>query len=116
MKSNEADRIIRNYEQAAKMGDDSGYVDCSYAGLPRWRLTKRWVEFECGCTSERRIKLNGMQPWDPVIFVGLPEQAVYFRCCDKHRVMMDFRIGMSGIYKDFPDWLDKRRKVLMGTA
>ena len=114
MKNDQADRIIRNYEAAAAAGDESGYVDCAYAGLPRWKLSLRWIEFECGCVSERSTTLKGMKPWDPVIFVGLPEQAVYLKCCDKHLPYMNYRLGTGGVYKDFADWLARRRKVLLG--
>jgi len=113
MKNNEADRIIKAYEAAAAAGDESGYVECSYAGLPRWKLSKKWIEFECGCVSERQTKLNDMKPADAVIFVGLPEQAVYIKCCDKHLPYMNYRLGMGG-FRDFAEWSSTRRKVLMG--
>jgi len=108
----ETERIYKKYEAAAELGDESGFVDCAYAGLPRWKLTKKWIEFECGCVSERALKLNGMVPSDPVIFVNLPEQAVYIKCCDKHLPYMNYRLGMGG-FKDFAEWVRDRRKVLM---
>jgi len=109
----EADRIIQAYEKAAAAGDETGYVDCSYAGLPRWKLSRKYIEFECGCVSERYRELNGMMPWDPVIFVNLPEQAVYLICCDKHIAYMNYRLGMGG-FKDFAQWKLERRKTLVG--
>ena len=119
------DRLLRRLEsQAVKLGDYSAFEDCKYVGVdelgrpvkqPRWKLSTRWIEFECGCTAERISDLgNRAMPWDPVIFVGLPEQAVYERVCWYHEPHMNKRLGMSGKYRTFRSWKEGRRKILIG--
>jgi len=102
-------------------------------GQPRWRLGVRWIEFECGCRAERCAKLIAPKKYDPIIFEGLPEQAVYDGVCDAHQQgMWENRIRfwifddhnvetaenrkfekVRG-YADFNDWHRRRRPLLMG--
>jgi len=102
-------------------------------GQPRWRLGPRWIEFECGCRAERCANLIAPKKYDPVIFEGLPEQAVYDGVCDAHQQgMWENRIRfwifddhdvetaenrkfekVRG-YADFNDWHRRRRPLLMG--
>ena len=109
------DRVLRRMEaQAVQLGDFSQFEECKYNGEPRWRVDTRWVEFECGCRAERGAALVDYYPWEPVIFYGLPEQAVYEGVCDFHAPAMNKRLGMGGKYKDFVSWRMLRRKTLMG--
>lgn len=90
-------------------------------GIPRWRLSERWVEFECGCVAER-ISPDAIAPyerWEPVIFdeptPGIIEYlAVYDQCCSHHRPAMDRRISLGGRYSTFDSWYLGRRYALMG--
>jgi len=109
------DRILRRLEsQATILGDFSQWERSPINGDPRWRIDSKWIEFECGCRAERCVKLVDLYGWEPVIFVGLPEQAVYEGVCDFHLPSMNSRIGMGGKYKDFGSWRMLRRNVLMG--
>jgi hypothetical protein len=84
-------------------------------GMPRWRISQRWVEFECGCSAERCLELHAMaQPWDPIIFRGLPQQAVYSEVCDRHRPGMNKFVGLGAPGLTFEQWKRARRATLMG--
>jgi hypothetical protein len=81
-----------------------------------YRIDARWIVFECGCAAERAHSL-AVRPerWDPVIFEGLPEQAVYDHVCDRHMEGMNFRLGVSGMV-DFSQWRRHRRDILLGRS
>ena len=108
----------RMIEQATLLGPSANvsleeWVECPHEPGRRWRLTDRWVEFECGCRAERARVLYGAQPWDPIVFPGLPEQAVYDNCCDRHMQRMRFRLSFGGNW-DFKIWHERRRPKLLG--
>ena len=84
--------------------------------FPRWRLSERWIEFECGCTAERHRELLDVRSFDPVIFQGLPEQAVYVLCCHLHEPKMNERLGTRSPYVDFDQWYRHRYRRLTGKA
>jgi hypothetical protein len=123
MKNHQADRILRKLEQeAVTLGASQSQFESRYVGVdekgnpisrPRWRLDSKWIEFECGCRGERINKLYGKKQFDPVIFDGLPEQAVYDFVCYKHEPHMNKRVRLGG-YVTFKDWHAKRRSILMG--
>ena len=124
MKSHQTDRILRKLEQEAiLLGDgESQFTESKYIGIdakgnpikpPRWRVDSKVIEFECGCRGERIEKLSKIKkPFDPVIFDGLPEQAVYDFVCWKHEPHMNKRVRLGG-YVTFKDWHSKRRALLM---
>lgn len=115
MGSIDRDRILRRVEkQTLLTGDETQWEISPNRGDPRWRVDARWIEFECGCRAERCAKLYDYYPWEPVIFYGLPEQAVYEGVCDFHAPSMNKRIGTGHKYKDFASWRMLRRNVLMG--
>jgi len=124
MKSHHADRILKKLEQEAiLLGDtESQFTESKYIGVdrngnpikpPRWRIDSRVIEFECGCRGERISKLYGKNNIDPVIFDGLPEQAVYDFVCWKHEPHMNKRLRLGG-FVTFKDWKEKRRPLLIG--
>ena len=80
---------------------------------PRWRVDAGWVEFECGCRAERCRDLKGPENYDPVIFRGQPQQAVYDFVCDRHMPGMNKYVHF-GRFVDFSQWKRARRAVLMG--
>ena len=86
---------------------------------PRWSISARWIQFECGCAGERCMELHHPQPWDPIIFQGTPQQAVYAKVCDRHLPGMNVRLGFGrdsrgSQFVDFAHWQRSRRAVLMG--
>ena len=124
MKSHQTDRILRKLEQEAiLLGDgDSQFTEGKYIGIdkngnkikpPLWRVDSKVIEFECGCRGERIQKLYGKKPTDPIIFDGLPEQAVYDFVCWKHEPHMNKRLRLDG-FVTFKDWKEKRRPLLIG--
>ena len=109
------DQIEQRLErQALATGDESGFVSSPLRGDPRWRVDRKWIEFECGCRAERCAVLFDEYGWDPVIFRKMPEQAVYDYVCAFHEPKMNHRIAMGGKYKDFGTWRTMRRNRLMG--
>lgn len=124
MKSTAADDILRRLERGAViLGDESAWQDSPGPDVPRWRIDYRWIEFECknasgivmnkGCRAERCTTLNNPKSWDPIIFRGLPEQAVYDFVCDFHGPSMNKYIGAGGIYHSFAEWKIARRLKLI---
>jgi hypothetical protein len=123
--ANLADGILRRLERDAVDlgGDFSAFEPPKYVGydpdgnlvrLPRWKLSIRWIEFECGCRAERMTKFAApLKQTDPVIFQGLPEQAIYDGVCDKHMPHMNKRLHLDG-YVDFHQWHRSRRLLLIG--
>ena len=114
--------ILKRLESQATILGEDNWEDCKYAvttpdgrGLvkqPRWRVDAKWVEFECGCRAERCRTLKGVKAWDPVIFEGLPEQALYDFVCHRHEPHMNKRL--MGNYVDFNQWRRNRRPLLIG--
>lgn len=80
---------------------------------PRWALKGNWVEFECGCVAERCSSLVDPRAFDPVIFRGLPQQAVYETVCHRHGPGMNKYVGF-GHFKTFEQWKSRRKNILMG--
>jgi hypothetical protein len=123
MKANYADRILQKLEQEAIiLGEDGPFRESRYIKVdergrniqqPRWRISYKWIEFECGCRGERVTKLFNPLPSDPIIFQGLPEQAVYEGVCSKHEAKMNDRVRLGG-NRTFADWKLRRRNLLMG--
>jgi len=124
MKSHQADRILRKLEQEAViLGETaSQFSESKYVGVdkngnpikpPRWRIDSRVIEFECGCRGERVQKVFGQKPFDPIIFDGTPELAVYDFVCWKHEPHMNKRLRLGG-FVTFKDWKEKRRNLLIG--
>ena len=112
--------IGRRMERVA----DSVNEDRALAYVPappgqRWKIDKRWVEFECGCRAERVAPNPAfdafVRPFDPVIFRGLPQQAVYEGTCDFHAPSMNVYVHF-GRFADFKQWKANRRPLLMGKA
>ena len=81
---------------------------------PRWRIDKSWIEFECGCRAERSQSLFMAEPFDPIIFRDLPQQAVYDYVCPRHLPGMNKFVGFGGKGLDFHQWKRARRAVLLG--
>lgn len=111
------DAILRRMERVAtNLGEDlEEWVECPLEPGKRWRVDARWIEFECGCRAERCLVLHGKKNFDPVIFEGLPEQAVYDFVCWKHEAAMNRRMSFSGV-PSFKAWHSRRRNRLMGRA
>jgi hypothetical protein len=81
---------------------------------PRWAIESgRWIVFECGCRGEITSTLVDPQEWDPIIFPGTAQQAVYDHVCDRHGAGMNKRLNF-GRWIDFGQWKRHRRAVLMG--
>lgn len=80
----------------------------------RYSIDARWIAFECGCAAER-VASFAFRPerWDPVIFEGLPEQALYETVCSRHLEGMNDRLRFGGIV-DFDQWRRHRRDALLG--
>ena len=127
----QADEAIRRMERRATLlGATDEFAECVYAErvgtapngkpimrrLPRWKISERWIEFECGCTAERHRELLDVRSFDPVIFQGLPEQAVYVLCCHLHEPKMNERLGTRSPYVDFDQWYRHRYRRLTGKA
>jgi hypothetical protein len=115
----QADALLRRMERRATLlspGED--WTVCPYDqttrdGKPmRWKLSSRWIEFECGCAAERFRELVDVQRYDPVIFMGLPEQALYTKVCEFHQPGV-YRARLSyGGFKDFDQWYRARYRRL----
>lgn len=117
MPLNDYDDIARRMEtQATLAGDlEGGHPDLPRdPWAPRWRISPRWVEFQCGCVAERVRELIEPKDYDPVIFRGLPQQAVYAECCDRHRPGMNKYVQFGAPGLTFEQWKRTRRPLLMG--
>lgn len=112
--------LARMEAQATLVGMD--FEDCLYVGtdgqkFPRWKLEPRWITFECGCRAERcRDFKVPVQRCDPVIFLGLPEQAVYDQPCHKHEAFVNTHRARYGGYVTFQQWKIARRHLLLGVS
>lgn len=116
MPTNDRTDIARRMDA---LGHLAGYADVAEQadGIGSgWTCDARWVVFSCGCRAERARSLVGARPADPIIFRGLPQQAVYDSVCDAHRPGMDYYLG-TGFYRlTFADWHRRRRPDLMRKA
>jgi hypothetical protein len=112
-----ADAVIERIHRQAVEGNDASPSEvvelARYARAPRWRLTPKFLEFECGCSALRCRTLNGALPSDPIIFRGLPEQAVYFRSCRAHEAGLNDYVHFQG-FVDFAQWRTSRWTQLTG--
>jgi hypothetical protein len=88
----DADPLLRRMEQqAVSLTNASGFEHSPYLqpGQPRWHLSPKWIEFECGCVAERmngRPFLLPIENYDPVIFQDVPEEnmlSLYLKVCDR---------------------------------
>ncbi len=104
-----ADRVIRRAEAS---GDWSAVDAMRQPGYQRWSMDARWIEFACGCRAERVHLAFRPERWDPVIFEGLPEEAVYDSVCHVHEPEMNKRLGLGG-YRTFAQWRSDRRPRLV---
>jgi hypothetical protein len=110
----EADLIRNRIVQMQKLAGEEVNPDLPRdPWQPRWRMDPEWVEFECGCRAERCRDLKGPERYDPIIFRGLPEQAVYDFVCDRHAGGMNTYVHF-GRFVDFAQWKRSRRAILMG--
>ena len=120
----EADATLRRMEERATVlypGDD--WTVCPYPqdtrdGKPmRWKLSPTYIEFECGCAATRCQKFYAEpKRWDPVIFRGLPECALYCKVCDYHAGPI-YRTRLAyGPFKTFDQWYRARYRRLIGMA
>lgn len=106
------DRVER---RAAATGDRLTLDAMERPGYMRWRMDARWLEFACGCRAERvRLTVRPLK-WEPVIFEGLPEEAVYDYVCRAHEPEMNKRVGLGG-YRDFAQWRTHGRSRLVRYA
>ena len=102
----------RLLERQRSMGEEPNLDLPRDPWQPRWRMDAAWIEFECGCRAERCRDLAGALNFDPVIFRGEPEQAVYDFVCDRHLPGMNKYLGYGG-FIDFDQWHRARRDRLM---
>lgn len=110
------DEMVRRMSQTAEIAG-AGEIDLDRdPWQPRWRIETRWIEFECGCTAERARELVDPRPSDPIIFRGLPQQAVYSEVCDRHRPGMNKYVGFGAPGLTFEQWKRSRRALLMRKA
>ena len=113
---NYADPIIKRMaERAVLLGQspDETIDQVKSMNAPRWSISPQWITFDCGCRGERCLTLHGVEAYDPVIFAGQPEQAVYEGVCDFHLPSMNSRLRLGG-FVDFIQWSRDRRRRLMG--
>ena len=80
---------------------------------PRWSIGTRWIEFACGCRARRVRTLQTSAPFDPIIFRGLPEQAVYDKPCQAHEAGVNDYVHFGG-YVDFDQWKQDRLAKITG--
>ncbi len=114
-----AGRMADTYADAAKVGqvgaDEGAHPDLVRdPWQPRWRIDAGWIEFECGCRAERcPFPGDDVDMGDPIIFAGLPEQAVYDFVCDRHAPGMNVHVRF-GRFATFDQWRRNRKHLLMG--
>jgi hypothetical protein len=80
---------------------------------PRWRIEQRWIEFECGCRCERVPQVFRPAVFDPIIFAGTDQMAVYDFVCHRHEPGMNKYVSFGG-FVDFAQWKAARRATLTG--
>jgi hypothetical protein len=106
-------RRMQRQADAARADVGEMEIDNSVSTNQRWTLDSKWVTFECGCVAERCLFVFGARRFDPIIFRGLPQQAVYEKVCDFHAPSMNVYVSF-GRFKDFGQWKRHRRSILMG--
>jgi hypothetical protein len=114
--ANLRDPIIRRIQDQAKAANEdpqSAAELAEFEKAPRWRLSSKWIEFECGCTAQRFRTLRTEANYDPIIFRGLPEQAVYDSPCDPHLPGLNDYVKFGG-YVDFSQWRRSRLQLITG--
>jgi len=110
------DPIIRRIQDQARASNLNPMEAADLAAFeraPRWRLTTKDIEFECGCVARRFRSLRGVKDFDPIIFKGLPEQAVYDSVCRAHEPGMHKYLKFGG-YTDFKQWRAARLRLITG--
>lgn len=110
------DPILRRIQDlAVRAGEDPQEAAelAAFGRHPRWKLGMKWIEFECGCTARRFRDLSTTQNFDPIIFKGLPEQAVYDRPCNAHEAGLNDYVHF-GKYVDFKQWRESRLQKITG--
>ena len=110
------DPILRRIQDmAVKAGEDPQEAAelAAFGRHPRWKLSTKWIEFDCGCYCQRFRELKNVQDFDPIIFKGLPEQAVYDRPCAPHEAGLNDYVKF-GHYVDFQQWRNARLQKITG--
>lgn len=110
------DPIMRRIQEQARIANEDPEFAADLAAFgqrPRWRLTDKWVEFECGCRCQRFRQLKTAENYDPIIFRGLPEQAVYDMPCGAHEAGLN-KIVKFGGFVDFSQWRRARLRMITG--
>lgn len=110
------DPIIRRIQDVAvRANEDPEFASdlAAFGRHPRWRLSQKWIEFQCGCRAQRFRTLQGAKPFDPIIFRGLPEQAVYDLPCEPHEAGLNDYVKFGG-YVDFKQWRNSRLRLITG--
>jgi hypothetical protein len=104
-------------DMAARAGDSPGEVAelARWGPHPTWRLTPTSLDFACGCGARRFRTLYGARPSDPIIFRGLPEQAVYVRACATHEARVNDYVHFQG-FTDLAQWRAHRWRELTGES
>ena len=80
---------------------------------PKYEITGKFVAWECGCLARRYPKLKNTKRYDPIVFKGTPQQAVYDKTCDFHVAGMNKFLGLGHI-KDLSTWKIARLKLITG--
>lgn len=80
---------------------------------PAWKIGERWIEFECGCRARRIRTLKTSAQFDPIVFRGLPEQAVYDKPCQAHEAGVNDYVHFGG-FVDFHQWRQARLQLITG--
>ena len=115
MRIQDRDQIARRMEAIAEAGGEVEDIYGEEAGAPRWSISTKWIEFECGCRAERIERFFAApESWEPVVFQGTPQVAVYESVCFFHGPSMNKRIGLGAPGLTFEQWRRSRRGVLMG--
>ena len=110
------DPIVRRIQDQARQANEDPEMAADLAAFeraPRWRLSPKWIEFECGCRAQRFRSLKTSANYDPIIFRGLPEQAVYDRPCEPHLAGLNDYVRFGG-YVDFNQWRRDRLQLITG--
>ncbi len=103
------DRVLRRAEAS---GETATLDAMRRPGYTRWSMDARWIEFACGCRAERVHLTVRPHGWEPVIFEGLPEEAVYESVCHAHEPEMNKRLGLGG-FRTFAQWRTYGRSRLV---